>query len=339
MSDAAPPPGLKPGTTWSNNDATFLGSVLEGMFFGMLVVTYFLFRWVRKGHRGRDYFNASITTLVFLCTVYFALDTSQQYLTILADVENDLLSARINLAASVMYSIIDWLSQCILIYRCWVIWGRRYYIIIVPLLISTASLALEFVLINYLAIISSPTATGPIILSTLPKLLMSGKSAFALSLAVNSLTTSLIVLRIVLLSQGIQSEVRTGASHIRTAIAMMAETGLMTFVVQLLWVILFSQQDPETHSAFFLIGGPTTMIYGLTPTLLAVRVGMGASIETRVNDSSLQFASMNHPHSQQTQTTRTIGSTATRTGGINVELSTFSDVGKNGSRSDWIEKV
>lgn len=83
----------------SEEDAIFIGTVLEGFFFGMshppcilavshstltgiFVVLYGLFRWIRTKQPGRDYFTGSITLLIALCTLYFSIDLCQQYLTL-----------------------------------------------------------------------------------------------------------------------------------------------------------------------------------------------------------------------------------------------------------------
>jgi hypothetical protein len=105
-------------------------------FVGFFVVLYGLFRWIRTKAPGRDYFTWSITLLMILCTCYFGVDLSQQYLTLvsafffdpdrawpnhpflceqLPDVANGMVAYKLNLVASVLYSLIDFVSQMVLV--------------------------------------------------------------------------------------------------------------------------------------------------------------------------------------------------------------------------------
>ncbi|KAF8164323.1 hypothetical protein BJ912DRAFT_935017 [Pholiota molesta] len=83
-------------------------------------------------------------------------------------------------------------------------------------------------------------------------------------------------------------------SKLRPLISIFIESGMLTFFSQLTWVVLFQLQDTGFNS----IAGPGTMIYGITPTLVLVRVAMGRSYEgkaTTVVHSSMPFAhSSNH---------------------------------------------
>lgn len=90
------------------------------------------------------------------------------------------------------------------------------------------------------------------------RLIPTGNAAFSISLAVNTCTTALIVGRILMMSRQAVAAPSVGNKHVRTAIALLIESGLLTFLVQLSWVVLFSL---NRHPGFYLIGGPTTMIY------------------------------------------------------------------------------
>lgn len=42
--------------------------------------------------------------------------------------------------ADIIISVTDFIGDIILIYRCWVIWERKYYVVVVPFLTSLGGL-------------------------------------------------------------------------------------------------------------------------------------------------------------------------------------------------------
>jgi hypothetical protein len=92
------------------------------------------------------------------------------------------------------------------------------------------------------------------------RLITTGTAAFSVSLAVNACTTALIVYRILMMSKQLASGPAMGNTqkNIRTAIAAIIESGVLTFVFQFAWTLLFSL---DRHPGFYMVGGSTTMIY------------------------------------------------------------------------------
>ena len=50
------------------------------------------------------------------------------------------LDANVFVFADILISVTDFLGQLILIYRCWLLWSRNYWVIILPSLLSIASI-------------------------------------------------------------------------------------------------------------------------------------------------------------------------------------------------------
>jgi len=38
------------------------------------------------------------------------------------------------MAANLMISVVDFIGDLLLLYRCWLVWGRQFYVIVLPLL-------------------------------------------------------------------------------------------------------------------------------------------------------------------------------------------------------------
>jgi hypothetical protein len=88
-----------------------------------------------------------------------------------------------------------------------------------------------------------------------------GLVSFSVSLAVNAIFTGLLVFKIAKASPGLalRREHGRGIQDFRSLISMLVESGLVLFIVQLVWVICFKFRAES--DAFTLISGPITIIY------------------------------------------------------------------------------
>lgn len=84
-----------------------------------------------------------------------------------------------------------------------------------------------------------------------------GDLSFTLSLVVNAIFTCLLVFKIAKTSLAEHALSPRQKREFRPLISMLIESGIVLFVVQLLWIIFFSIES----NVFYLIGGPTSMIY------------------------------------------------------------------------------
>ncbi|KAF8882860.1 hypothetical protein BD779DRAFT_1674800 [Infundibulicybe gibba] len=293
----------------TDRDRVTWGVIFEGTLYGaytVLFVTYMIL-W-RRNNRAVGGLLALAQILLFsLCTLCFCLDISVEYLREMEDVNT---SKRVNVGSLVLFSIIDYLAQMILVsaayahwmvisyeaaklYRCWIVWGRRWVVVAVPGFFALVSLGGELAF----AVLENRDRD---------------KLYFAI---VNALATSLIVTKIFLTSQEVNPLLGRSALHrsLRVVVAILIESGLLTLASQLVLVVLFAVQHPVGE----LTAGPTNQIYGITPTLLNIRVVMGSTYsETTGNALSLRFAR------SRAAATQTIGpsSAAAQSRGVNTEL-------------------
>ena len=88
-----------------------------------------------------------------------------------------------------------------------------------------------------------------------------GVASFSLSLTVNTIVTGLLVLKLVLLHREIRRSLPDSSTHkgydLLPVISVLIESGMFTFIGQLVWVVLFRLQSP----GFNAVGSPITMIY------------------------------------------------------------------------------
>jgi len=99
-----------------------------------------------------------------------------------------------------------------------------------------------------------------------------GIAGYTLPLCTNFIVTTLIVGRIWYFSLGGLS---SGKSLALRAMSIVIESGLLYLVIQLVYVVLFAIANPAENIA----GLMAVQIYGISSTLIIIRVGLGLSDE------------------------------------------------------------
>ncbi|KAJ7457392.1 hypothetical protein FB451DRAFT_1047355 [Mycena latifolia] len=291
--------------TVNTDQATFLGFALEGIAYGKspsvharqtilvhyLGVNVILFGvaisvLARRTPMGKTSKlpMLAVTCLMFsLCTVHYSLNFNNVYNGLMVKVRPHISEETHLLAgADMLFAITDFFSQLILIYRCYLVWGKTIWVIILPVLVAFASVACGIALIGLVLSINPTAPQAPAAIVPI------GDAAFAMSLILNFMTSTLIVGRIWYMSR--QSRIQ-GIPHSKTsiqrAIEIIIESGLLFLAAQFVFVVLFA----IAHPAQAVVEPVATQIYGISPTLIIVRVGMGASYEqtTKSPMTSVRF--------------------------------------------------
>jgi hypothetical protein len=84
-----------------------------------------------------------------------------------------------------------------------------------------------------------------------------GTLSFSLSLAVNAIFSGLLVFKIAKASQALRQTQTRGIRDFTPLISMLIESGVVFFIVQLVYVVCFSIESV----GFDLISGPVTIVY------------------------------------------------------------------------------
>ncbi|KAF8881475.1 hypothetical protein BD779DRAFT_1675421 [Infundibulicybe gibba] len=294
--------------TLSYPDAAFSGVVIEGIFYGAYAVLFVLYLVLRRhnNHALNEPLTLAQMLLFGLCTVSLCLDVPTGHL-LVASITIDIDAAnRLQIGSMVIFSIIDYLAQMILLYRCWIIWDKRWVVVAIPGFLALTTLAGGLVLAGLI----NPTIVEAYITDIMRPI---GIATYSTSLATNALITSLIVTKILLTSQEVRPALGSNSNRsFRIATAMLIESGLLMLAFQLLFIILYQRIE------FDIISGATTQIYGITPILLNIRVVMGTAYDkTTEKTYSLRFA---HSEGAATQTTDLgMGGVGVQSRGLHVE--------------------
>ncbi|KAJ3551072.1 hypothetical protein NMY22_g20 [Coprinellus aureogranulatus] len=280
-------------------DAYLIGALLMQLFFGLYVAIFYIYLKTARAKRSHPTAVEAGTILLFvLCLTAVVIDDIVYFLMLRRGSQTIPWLAPVNAAASSLSVIADFVSQAILIYRCWNVYGRSLSIGVVPAVFALASLVTGLCVTVGQG--TPPTAgfTGQIWWIPL------GIPSMAISLAVNAIVSSLIIIRIYRVHRATKSfSVNSHRAKLLWVVSVLVEAALFQFSAQLVLVVLFTID----HPGFSLMVGPVTMIYGMNCTAIMARIGMGSSevLETtREGDiSSIRFdAKSTEGHTESSRT-------------------------------------
>ncbi|KJA17775.1 hypothetical protein HYPSUDRAFT_70411 [Hypholoma sublateritium FD-334 SS-4] len=274
-------------------ESIFISDLLGGIFYGLYCVLFIQYlSLVRRNKTVGTAVFYPIVALFLGGTAFVGIGFAQGFLSLLraTDPGTAITLFRLRLSTSTIYSFLDLISQGVLIYRCWIVWGKNTALIIVPSLLATASFITDIVLVAELGLFGPASRAAPDWFTKL------GTASFSISLATNAIVTAVLVAKLIMVHRELTGDGYAHGHYISVVIAMLIESGALTFVAQLIWVVLFSLQN--VSSGFNAVGNETALACGIAPTAVIVRVAMGRSYETKMTghsqfESGMRFAERN----------------------------------------------
>ncbi|KAG1823953.1 uncharacterized protein BJ212DRAFT_710504 [Suillus subaureus] len=267
----------------SSDIPALIGFGCEAVLYGSYCIL-FIISWVVLGQNRRSPNLSSpvvfANCLLFLCcTAHFALEFNHFYTTLESTGVDGFSAETPGLTgADFLISFTDLVGDLVLVYRCWMLWGKNYYVVILPLLSAFGGFACIMEVLH-LVIVTDPTSPAP------PAAIVTlGLAGYILPLATNVIVTSLIVYRIWISSRIVkESPVVIGQGASYRAMMLIIESGALYLIVQFVFVVLFAIQ----HPAQGIVAVIATQIYGIAPTLIIIRGSraVGATQVLRVPSS------------------------------------------------------
>ncbi|EMD36422.1 hypothetical protein CERSUDRAFT_106312 [Gelatoporia subvermispora B] len=166
----------------------------------------------------------------------------------------------INIEKNVNQFVQPLIGDAILIYRCWVVYERRWMMIVVPALLWVATCVMSMFTMVLSADIASTSGINAAFLTPFIS------SAFSLTVALNIVTTSLIVLRIWNISRDVR-RYSTGNNKVAFVVRIIIESGLLytlTAVIILGTVVAKSNAD-------YIPGDCLVQITGIAFNMIIIR--------------------------------------------------------------------
>ncbi|KAF9500222.1 hypothetical protein BDN71DRAFT_1440820 [Pleurotus eryngii] len=250
--------------------ALWVGTLLYGVYLVLFGICLYIFR-------GRK--QSQNIVLVVTAFIMFALSTAHIIMTFLStfyavlDPEKGLAPDHFALAAGYIYITNNIVADGIIVYRCYIVWGSKKRIVILPciLLLATAVLGYTFRITIQLV---------------------------ALSLVTSIVTTSLTAGRIMWISYQTKKHLgKQFAERYNMAFQVVVESGLMYSISLIIFLVVYNngpgsdggpskiypgQTQPITTFPYFfpasyIIYVALAQIMGIVSTLIIVRVGLGVS--------------------------------------------------------------
>ncbi|PBK70157.1 hypothetical protein ARMSODRAFT_956238 [Armillaria solidipes] len=255
-----------------------LGTFLHGIYTCILVVT--LWAIVLNKERRTKARNAMVFTIVFLyisTTVYVAIDWSFSQYVFVKNGTNpiqaiSLITPRwlmLHWASGLTSGLNTTVADAIMIWRCWVVWGGRYEVIVLPtLLLASQNVFGWLALHNNIYASVESTATQGVTWITV---------YLSLSLGTTLFCTTLIIYRIIRVGRYPDNS-GTSLSAYRGVIEILVESALLYAISLIFWMAFLLENYPASPYPEMIY----VSITGIAPTLIVGRVASG---QARPNDS------------------------------------------------------
>ncbi|KAJ6541781.1 hypothetical protein B0H19DRAFT_1174632 [Mycena capillaripes] len=267
---------------WDLAAAELFAAMSEMLFYGiLLVLVAFAVNLLWRRQAGARVLLISTAVMFVFATVQFGARLQATvkafdvfYLAVQGEFSPQSARARDAAAQNLAFNFLEDVllvtnnafTDGVLIYRCFLIWGSNYYVIIAP--------SLMLLLTSILSYISAyegdyPSAAGPSI---------DLRIGFALSVLTNIVLVGLTAGRILHTRRvARRAGMRTDVRRFNTAVAMVLESGAILCAWVVVYVILRSISPPTTWRVF---RGGLAMLLNIVPTMIIVRIGLGHAIDS-----------------------------------------------------------
>ncbi|KAG1873990.1 hypothetical protein C8R48DRAFT_593636 [Suillus tomentosus] len=263
--------------TVSINVAQVVGLVCEALLYGVYCVLFIISVVILIRHRrvsNRVIWIANCL-LFTTSTAHFALMFNHLYIALetapFSDFANETYAL---MGANLMISVVDVIGDLLLLYRCWLVWGKNFYMIVLPLLTALGGFGC-ILPIPSLLLSTDPTSPVPP-----TKIVPFAIAGYTLPLCTNVMVTGLIAGRLWYISRipivdehGKPVTLKIAAGG--RSMMLIIESGALYMVTQFIFVVLVATRNPA--EAILSLAG--TQIYGIASTLIIIRVGLGISSE------------------------------------------------------------
>jgi len=178
----------------------------------------------------------------------------------------------VNFSKTAVYVVQTWLGDGVLVYRCIIVYDKKWYGVIPPLLLFLSSLTMGSFMISFTELQGRGTITGtklkPIILSFL-----------SLSLAQNVAITTAIALKIYIMQRRIAGSITsvTALSRIRRAVIIIVESGALYSGFMIILVGSFVTSNVTDYAW----SGVASSVIPIAFNLIIIRVHQGLAVDQR----------------------------------------------------------
>lgn len=169
------------------------------------------------------------------------------------------------LLGNVFFIITNFLADSLLLWRTWVVWNRRWLVIVPPAVLLAASTAMSMLTVYQIAQPNTPLFTRASVQMILPY--------FSLSVSLNLILTLMIVTKLLLARRNMHLAVGKdhGKAYVGVA-AMVVESAALYSVSSIIFIATFSSNLSTVFSVFLPL---QVHMMCISPILIIIRVAKG----------------------------------------------------------------
>ncbi|KAK0444693.1 hypothetical protein EV421DRAFT_1902758 [Armillaria borealis] len=273
-----------------------LGALCHGIYTCILSLTLWtIFSSKQARSKARNFMAFIIILLYISATIFLAFNwayvihayikSGETYVTVLQALGSSLQAQTFRWVSGITSGINTDIADAIMIWRCWIVWGRRWIVVILPILLFLGQGVFGCFALHADLYETSNWSTTP------DKSEVNWTTMYlSFSLGTTLLCTTLIIYRIVTVRRS-PDGISAAARAYRGIVEILVESALLYAVSLILFIVLIARGGAA--SAYPQIIYVT--ITGIAPTLIVARVASG---QARPNDSwqasnvsALQFGS------------------------------------------------
>ncbi|PBK63289.1 hypothetical protein ARMSODRAFT_1058087 [Armillaria solidipes] len=210
------------------------------------------------------------STLYVACHLRFILDAFIYSSGEPIDTFRDM-SHPVNVMLLVTFVAQTFMGDCILLYRCWVIYGRQWMVVICPVIMCIAEIGCG------IAGVCIETSLGRDSSITNPSIFPLILTHLSLTLATNVITTSLIVHRIWTVHSAVRQVVPSIKNNpLRNALVVVIESASVYTVSAVVLLVVYAIGS----DACYVMTGTIVQIIGITFNLIIIRFARGTAVKS-----------------------------------------------------------
>ncbi|KAI0313225.1 hypothetical protein OF83DRAFT_1142358 [Amylostereum chailletii] len=267
---------------------------LESIFFGAYVVLFLAclkVSWSKRKVSGLNYRMVGASVALFVLITWHEVMDTYRLVTAFSISETtggaDLYFADISSALGVLktsiYLAITAVSDLLILYRCFIVWERRMYVVVLPLLLYVADIGVG------IASVYTSSKGDAHAFSTEQERITN--AFFSCTLALNALCTGLIAFRIAKSQR--QTRATRGDSNLDQVTVIVVESGAI-YVANLVIIVATFSSRSIVFNIFLDLLSP---VIGIVFSLIIVRIGLGISSDLTTHQvSTIEFKSRRVPH-------------------------------------------
>jgi len=253
-----------------------LGIWVNGLYTTLFFVTLWAI-WKKSPRDRRSWIWIALTVSMYACSTIYSGVLWGYNVTVIQD--NGATPAIVDVlnqnpawykgVGMTMFSVNIFIADCLFIWRCWVVWEKRWVVVVLPILGTIAGQVL-----NILGIIGSVELSLELAPTQVPISFANlATPYFGISLATSLITTSLIALRIFMIQREMRGVGMRAQGSYSKILEILIESAALYSINLLVFVILLSRlliqlEYPEAMMS---------QISGIAPTLIICRVALGHS--------------------------------------------------------------